>query len=966
MNFQIINRKVKRKIIFFLVIISFLISLVFPQATNAQNSEEDIYQKFSIQVDTSSCPEDLIVKLVDKPLFCVQDTEQKLPDEKDIKYWEQEKEILKFEAERFTKNINNFANTKIDIKELIFAPDCENENEDKNKCISPSQKRENYYYLQIVYQDKSKYFDKNFNKGIIKIGKKTNLNIDEEWDENKDEWIFQREQIRKNINNAIVNYRKSFKLVLPDSNKSQTEETVPEDKRDKEDKGDNGDKLNLSKQAVQISGKTGKEPIFYIRTWNNGLSPSERAKRVSEKIEKIIQGKIDIQGVGVFEQSTENIENEGSTNEQPKIIKIISDSKFLSEADKKIMQVTYQDALLAGKDNAADLAQEYLIEIDKLVAEHKSGTKNIEKRGYPVTFFKDRLFSINSGLGTTKSGSNLYQASHRASEIADRIKKFAQKKLFLPPNRLVAVYSKGKKLCILPESLKAEDYAKFKANSNFDQKNNSDCKVEDLVRRSDLKIIYGDEITKKINRGDWKLTNTPTKNSASLKRAGLPETIIFMELNDDNYEHLMDILVTELDSVLHTDTKNIETREDLAIYFLKQIEKKVAEYRSTRKIWFIISIILLITILQLFFKINYLMKEAFSKIRFFLFEDIKNTIQNSPYLSDKIDILHPANKTFKSIFLKLFLLTLTVIFALFNLPEYYFAWFNISGILSRFSEDLKNIIFSYVYTELPLLLLIVFVACILYQAINIFDSKKIDEIQDSEKKAKFKSLLVILRILLVIFTFIFITPHLPAAGTIYFKAISGFAVLAFTWSASSAISDFVSGIILIYFTSLKIGDWIEVGDTIGEIMNQNLIFHKLKTSKEWVKTIPNSFLLNNCTANLSLSCQKGAKIIIHVPVGLGYDVPRDLVETTLIGAALKTDRVVKNISDYAPFVLITNLGDFAVTYELNVYTENPAQITTIYSDLQKNIQDQCDLRGIEILSPNYSTLRFDIEDSATT
>ncbi len=133
---------------------------------------------------------------------------------------------------------------------------------------------------------------------------------------------------------------------------------------------------------------------------------------------------------------------------------------------------------------------------------------------------------------------------------------------------------------------------------------------------------------------------------------------------------------------------------------------------------------------------------------------------------------------------------------------------------------------------------------------------------------------------------------MPAAGTIYFKGISGFAVLAFTWSASSVIADFVSGIILIYGRSLKIEDWIKVGDTIGEIKDQNLFFHKIKTSKYEVKTIPNSFILNNCTTNLTTSCQEKDKLILHIPVGLGYDLPRELVEITLIDAALKTKNVV--------------------------------------------------------------------------
>ena len=54
-----------------------------------------------------------------------------------------------------------------------------------------------------------------------------------------------------------------------------------------------------------------------------------------------------------------------------------------------------------------------------------------------------------------------------------------------------------------------------------------------------------------------------------------------------------------------------------------------------------------------------------------------------------------------------------------------------------------------------------------------------------------------------------------------------------------------------------------------------------------------------------------------------------------------------------PFVLQKSLGDFYVTYELNVYTDNPQRMAQIYSELHKNIQDAFNEYGVQIMSPNY-------------
>jgi small-conductance mechanosensitive channel len=63
------------------------------------------------------------------------------------------------------------------------------------------------------------------------------------------------------------------------------------------------------------------------------------------------------------------------------------------------------------------------------------------------------------------------------------------------------------------------------------------------------------------------------------------------------------------------------------------------------------------------------------------------------------------------------------------------------------------------------------------------------------------------------------------------------------------------------------------------------------------------------------------------------------------------------LKDPNPFVLQTSLDDFYVSYQINAYTKEPSRQAQIYSELHKNIQDVCNERGLEILSPHYRSER---------
>ena len=52
-------------------------------------------------------------------------------------------------------------------------------------------------------------------------------------------------------------------------------------------------------------------------------------------------------------------------------------------------------------------------------------------------------------------------------------------------------------------------------------------------------------------------------------------------------------------------------------------------------------------------------------------------------------------------------------------------------------------------------------------------------------------------------------------------------------------------------------------------------------------------------------------------------------------------------------MLQTLLGDFAVTYELNVYCDSPGQMARHYARLHQNILDVFNEYGVQIMTPAY-------------
>jgi len=211
----------------------------------------------------------------------------------------------------------------------------------------------------------------------------------------------------------------------------------------------------------------------------------------------------------------------------------------------------------------------------------------------------------------------------------------------------------------------------------------------------------------------------------------------------------------------------------------------------------------------------------------------------------------------------------------------------------------------------------------------------------------------LVRILLYAFMFVLIFPYLPGSDSNIFKGVSVFIGVLFSLGSSSAISNMIAGLVITYMRPFKIGDRIKIGDMTGDVIEKTVLVTRLRTTKNEEITIPNSSVLTGNTINYS-TFSKTDGLIIHTSVTIGYDVPWKNMHQALIDAALKTRLV---LHEPIPFVLQTSLDDFYISYQLNVYTREANRQAVIYSELHQNIQDVCNERGIEIMSPHYRAAR---------
>lgn len=238
----------------------------------------------------------------------------------------------------------------------------------------------------------------------------------------------------------------------------------------------------------------------------------------------------------------------------------------------------------------------------------------------------------------------------------------------------------------------------------------------------------------------------------------------------------------------------------------------------------------------------------------------------------------------------------------------------------------------------------------IYKASLLYLRRILRKIEAETKYYKpLKNIILLLVIFIVFFVLLAIWGF---KGTLTgILASAGFAGIVIGFALQDIISNFLSGLILIFDPKFNVGDIVEIDNISGRIDN---ISFRTTTIMSWdgeLVIVPNSKIIKEVIKNKSLY---KPKVRVRIPLGISYE--SDLQKAIKISQSVV--REFKEIEkDPAPQVVFDKFGDFSVNFELRFWVDmEKVSIPEIKTKVSLRIKQRFKEEGIEIPYPKIEML----------
>lgn len=202
-----------------------------------------------------------------------------------------------------------------------------------------------------------------------------------------------------------------------------------------------------------------------------------------------------------------------------------------------------------------------------------------------------------------------------------------------------------------------------------------------------------------------------------------------------------------------------------------------------------------------------------------------------------------------------------------------------------------------------------------------------------------ESMIYIIAMIVVILT------ALKAGGikSMSFVAVLGAAGLAVGLALQGTLSNFASGVLLILFRPIKVGDYIEGGGVSGSVESIQLFATNLTTPDNKAIIVPNSKLTSDNIVNYSAKERRRIDFVF----GVSYDADLAKVKE-IIGEVLAGEERI--LPEPAPIVGLLELADSSVNFAVRPWVKT-TDYWGVYFNIMETMKQRFDQEGIVIPFP---------------
>jgi potassium-dependent mechanosensitive channel len=158
-------------------------------------------------------------------------------------------------------------------------------------------------------------------------------------------------------------------------------------------------------------------------------------------------------------------------------------------------------------------------------------------------------------------------------------------------------------------------------------------------------------------------------------------------------------------------------------------------------------------------------------------------------------------------------------------------------------------------------------------------------------------------------------------------------------------NNFVSGLILLWERTIRVGDWVVVGTDQGFVRAINARATEIETFDRGSLIVPNSNLVSGVVKNWVHNDRVGR---IIVSVNVTYESDLDQMRDLMIAAAKAQDQV---LAIPAPSVLFAEFGDWSLKFNLICFVDDIEQAERTRSDINFDILRRMREAGLRIAYP---------------
>ena len=159
------------------------------------------------------------------------------------------------------------------------------------------------------------------------------------------------------------------------------------------------------------------------------------------------------------------------------------------------------------------------------------------------------------------------------------------------------------------------------------------------------------------------------------------------------------------------------------------------------------------------------------------------------------------------------------------------------------------------------------------------------------------------------------------------------------------VQNFISGLILLAERPVKVGDWVVLGNTEGDVRRINVRATEIALGDRSTLIVPNSEFITKTVRNMTLSNAEG-RVLIRLPMPLDTDAHR--VRELILAACTDHPAVLKAP---APSLTLEGIENGLLIFQAVAYVPGPRQASAVRSELLFTILGELRQAGLPLSSP---------------